>query len=116
MLRDTLGARQRAKAQEEAHLHVVQAKHEGRGWLAERCCLAMYLVGDVAHICETARRDRFATANQRAVVKATLAVVDEADFVDHARGAVGVKDRSTPSVFRLFLALLYAVPSERAAR
>ena len=80
-----------------------------------RANLAKRLVCNVANVSETARGNRFTAPNKGAVMEAGLAIVDQANFVDHLRRSARLEDGESLGVASLLLALNYSVSSQRSA-
>ena len=85
------------------------------GACTPRANLAKRLVCNVANVSETARGNRFTAPNKGAVMKAGLAIVDQANFVDHLRRSARLEDGESLGVASLLLALNYSVSSQRSA-
>jgi hypothetical protein len=96
-------------------LHVVEAEDEFGGVHVEGGGLAKRLVCNEAHVGETARGNRFTAPNKGAVMKAGLAIVDQANFVDHLRRSARLEDGESLIVASLLLALNYSVALQRSA-
>jgi len=96
-------------------LHVVEAEDELRCLHAEGRGLAKRLVCNIAHVSETARGNRFTAPNKGAVMEAGLAIVDQANFVDHLWRSARLEDGESLGVASLLLALNYSVSSQGSA-